>query len=326
MKVLRRIWPYLVLAVLLVGNGLVWINRDNIADWWRLRDYAPPETIVQLAQDTTMTDKARRLFYINHPSLENKQDFNAHCADQSKETSVLGCYHGNRQGIYLYAVTDERLAGVLQVTAAHEMLHQAYDRLDEAEKGRIGALLEAYYQSNQLSADIKAKIDGYRAQKDVDIVNEMHSIFGSEVRDLPSDLEQYYAQYFVDRSAIVSFSEAYRGEFTRREALVAQYDAQLASLKTDIESNKGELEIKSTYLKEKEKAITQDVARQDQASYDADVRAYNTTVDSYNSQLAATRKLIEKYNQIVNERNTIAVQEQELQEALDSRLEPSVKQ
>jgi len=311
---------------LLLVNSLVWIQREALADWWRLRDYEPSQDIAALVDDTTMTGRAEHLFYVNHPQLENKEDFNMHCADHGEETSVLGCYHGNRRGIYLYAVNDDRLHGVEQVTAAHEMLHQAYDRLNGSERKRIDKLLQDLYDSGQLPSDVTAKIDSYKEQADVNLVNEMHSIFGSEVRGLPAELDEYYKQYFNDRLKVVNFSEAYRGEFTRRKELVAQYDAQLAGLKTQIETNKIGLDNKSDYLKAKEKEISQDVASRDQVAYDADVTAYNAMVDAYNAQLAATRRLIEEHNRIVVERNAIAVQEQELQEALDSRLEPSARQ
>lgn len=326
MSLVRRIWPYMLLVILLFVNSLVWIQRDAIADWWRLRDYKPSTEVVALVADTTMTDYAERLFYVNHPSLEDKQDFNEHCADHGEETAVLGCYHGNRRGIYLYAVDDPRLEGVRQVTAAHEMLHQAYDRLSGGERKRIAALLDDLYASGKLSDEIKSKIESYKKQQGIDLHNEMHSIIGSEVRELPTELEVYYEQYFGDRLKTVGYSEAYRGEFTRRKDLVAQYDAQLATLKIQIDANKTGLDNKSNYLKAKEKEISQDISSRDQVAYEADVTAYNAMVDAYNAQLAETRKLIEQHNQIVGERNAIAVQEQELQEALDSRLEPSARQ
>ena len=35
---------------------------------------------------------------------------------------------------YIYNVNDERLNGLKEVTAAHEMLHAAYERLPESDK------------------------------------------------------------------------------------------------------------------------------------------------------------------------------------------------
>lgn len=327
MKFFRRLWPYMLLAVLVAINVTIWSQRQQIADWWKLHDYQASSDVASLATDTAMTDYARRLFYVNHPSLEEKDAFNMHCADKSEQTAVLGCYHGNRQGIYLYAVTDKRLHGVRQVTAAHEMLHQAYDRLSEKEKTRIKGLLEAFYANNLNEATIKAKLDGYKKQTDVDLVNEMHSIFGSEVQNLPPELETYYQKYFSDRSKVLGFSQAYQGEFTRRQDLVRQYDDQLTGLKQKINDNKSILETKMALLKTKEAAINQDVNSHNQSAYEADIREYNATVTAYNTLLTATRALIDEHNDIVGKRNDITVQEQQLQQALDSRLDtPSVKQ
>lgn len=321
MKWIRRLWPYALLAVLVATNVLAWSQREAIADWWRLRDYKPPQSIAALASDTSMTKTAQRLFYINWPSLEDKEDFNKHCSDKSVETAVLGCYHGNRQGIYLYAVTDARLAGVRQVTAAHEMLHQAYDRLSSEERTHINTLLEDYYRNRLADEDIRTKLESYAHQTDADLTNEMHSIFGSEIRDLPAELEIYYKRYFVDRSRVVDFRETYQGEFTRREKLVEQYDSQLADLKNHINANKATLEAKLTVLQSKEKEISQDVALHDQAAYQQDVNTYNATVATYNTLLSETRSLIDRHNSIVNDRNALAIQERELQQALDSRLD-----
>lgn len=327
MKLFRRAGPYILLAALLSVNVFAWSQRQNIADWLRLRDYQAPQDIAALAAETAMTDYAKKLFYINHPSLENKEDFNRHCSDKGQETAVLGCYHGDRQGIYLYAVTDARLAGVRQVTAAHEMLHQAYDRLSQAERNRVNGLLEDFYQSSLNDEAVKTKLDSYRQQDGTILVNEMHSIFGTEVRNLPEALEEYYRQYFSDRSQVVANREAYQGEFTRRQELVKQYDAELSGLKKQINENKTTLEEEMDFLNSKEKEINQDIADQDQVAYQADVAEYNTTVTQYNTLLAETRRLITRHNTIVNERNEIAVQEQQLQQALDSRLTtPTTKQ
>lgn len=307
--------------LLLSLNGLAIIQRQAIGDWFRLRNYQPSSQVVALANDTTMTDRAKHLFYVNHPSLEGKQAFNVHCADRDEQTAVLGCYHGNRLGIFVYAVEDERLNGVQQVTAAHEMLHQAYDRLGGSERKRINQLLADFYENGLSEADAKTKVESYKRQKGVDLSNEMHSIFATEVRDLPDELNSYYQQYFTDRLKIVTYSEAYQGEFSRRKALVEQYDQQLEDLKNQIDANKAGLETALRSLKAKESTINDDLASQNTAAYQADVVSYNTQVEAYNAKITLTRTLISRYNGIVADRNDIAVEEQQLQQALDSRLE-----
>src|SRR5512141_104233 len=107
------------------------------------------------------------------------------------------------------------------------MLHQAYDRLSNSERKRVEALVNNFYNTGALSADLKTKIDNYKKQG-ADVANEMHSIFGSEVGNLPAELEAYYQQYFTSRAKIVAYSDSYQAEFTRRKEQVTEYDAQLA--------------------------------------------------------------------------------------------------
>ena len=67
---------------------------------------------------------------------------------------MLGCYILNK-GIYVYDITDDRLAGVRQVTTAHEMLHAAYDRLSVKERAQVDAMTAAAYE----------KLDNIRIKK-----------------------------------------------------------------------------------------------------------------------------------------------------------------
>jgi hypothetical protein len=325
MKSFRRLWPYLLLVVLIACNVTVWLQRDRIADWWRLRDYSAPQEIAVLASDTTMTDLGQHLFFVNHPSLEEKSAFNEHCADHDEETAVLGCYHGDRRGIYLYAVTDPRLEGVREVTAAHEMLHQAYDRLGDSERERIEGLLQTLYDSGTMSADIHKKIDSYR-KHGADLANEMHSIFGTEARTLTPDLEEYYSRYFRDRQAVVGLYETYRGEFTRRQDLAKQYEQQMKEVKGQFDANKSQLNQKSAFLDNKEKEINNALASNDRAAYESAIAEYNDMVRVYNAQLAVMRRLADDYKRVSAERNAILVQEHELEAALDSRLESDLQE
>src|SRR4051794_9985079 len=108
-----------LLALLLVILGVVIIKQQAIHDWWQLHGYSPPANIATLTADDTMTPQARHLFYVNHPTISSGSDFTLHCPAGSEKTVVLGCYIGDDRGIYLYQVTDPRLDGVEQVTAAH---------------------------------------------------------------------------------------------------------------------------------------------------------------------------------------------------------------
>jgi hypothetical protein len=115
-----------LLVLWLALLGATAYNRQNIIDWWRLWNYQAPAAIAQLATQDTMTAYARRIFYVNNAALDSKTVFSKQCPNNGGEqTIVLGCYHSNQAGIFLLGVTDPRLNGVEQVTAAHEMLHVA---------------------------------------------------------------------------------------------------------------------------------------------------------------------------------------------------------
>src|SRR4051812_21783202 len=82
------VFIWLIVGVLVFG----WFKRQEIYDWARLRNYTPPANIAQLAADTTMNASAERIFYVNHPELENQKTFSSSCGSVGEQTIVLGCY------------------------------------------------------------------------------------------------------------------------------------------------------------------------------------------------------------------------------------------
>jgi hypothetical protein len=219
----RFVSALLVLLLPVVGFWQRW----NIYDKWQLRNYTPSSQVVSLANDASGNDTGRRLFYVNHPQLDTKEEFRKNCTT-GEQTIVLGCFVPF-QGIFLQNINDERLTGVIQVTAAHEMLHAAYQRLSPSEKKRVGALIDADF-ANLKDERIKSTIEDYK-KAGADITNELHSILATEVRTLSPELENYYKNYFLDRSKVVDFSDKYEAAFTGRKAQVAAYDKQLADIK-----------------------------------------------------------------------------------------------
>lgn len=302
----------LLWAVVILG----FLQRQAIYDWWRLRDYDPPAVIAQLATDTTMNDPTRRLFYVYHPIIEPKESFNSHCRD-GEFTIVLGCYVQN-QGIYLFRVDDERLKGVEEVTAAHETLHAAYDRLSRKDREQVDTwTAEAFAALN--NQRIKDTIEQYRKSDPSVVPNELHSILGTEVRDLPAELENYYKQYFTDRKRIVDFSEAYEAAFSSRQAQAKAYEAQLKSLQTAVEAANKELEAESKSLAQRYQALEQQRGSAEPAKFNAEVDSYNQAVRAYNQKVARTSSQIDQYNKLYEQYKQVVLEQQSLFSAIDSR-------
>ena len=312
-----------VLALLIMLSGLLMWKQQALVDWWRLRGYTAPATIAQLAGDDTMTSEARHLFYVNRPEVTAGKDFTANCPTGGEKTVVLGCYIGIDQGIYIYQVTDARLNGVEQVTAAHETLHAAYRRLSSGERKKVDAMLMDFYAHGLTDQRIKDTIDAYRKSEPNDVVNEMHSIFGTEVAGLPAPLEQYYKQYFTDRSKVTDYTASYQSEFSGRQAQVAAYDTQLSELKSQIEGNQTKLAEQKVAIDAQNRQLSAQRASGQIGAYNAGVATFNQSVDSYNALLSSTKTMINQYNDIVGKRNAIALEEQQLANELSANSLPA---
>ncbi|MDB5169234.1 MAG: hypothetical protein JWO41_590 [Candidatus Saccharibacteria bacterium] len=305
---------------LAAGLLIAAVNRQGIYDYVALHGYRAPDVVSSIANEDSMTPRARKIFYVNHPLIVNKAGFGNDCTSgSSKErTIVLGCYHGNQAGIFVLEVNDARLTGVEQVTAAHEMLHAAYDRLSSREKTHINALLLDYYH-NQLKDDrIKTTIDAYKQSEPDDVVNEMHSIFGTEIANLPAPLEAYYKQYFTDRSRVAAYADRYQEEFSSRTAAVKQYDSQLAALKIQIDNMNADLKQRYAAITSEQSQLASLRSNGNISEYNAGVPDFNRQVDAYNTEVNTVQGLVDQYNMIVASRNAIALEQQELANALSS--------
>lgn len=312
----------ITLSVLLVIVGFGAVNRQDIFDYIKLRGYTPPAEVSALASETTMNSYGRKIFYVNAPAIDSKSIFKTSCPNNGGEQSiVLGCYHGNQSGIFLLNVTDPRLGGVAEVTAAHEMLHGAYDRLSSSEKTTINAMVQSYYDTGLKDKRIKDTVDGYRKSEPKDVVNEMHSIFGTEVSDLPAPLEAYYTRYFTNRKAVVAFADKYQSEFTTRQSAVEKYDAQLATLKTSISAQEATLQSRQAAIGQSQSGLQEKRSAGQVEAYNAGVAGFNAQVAQYNGDVATLKSTITRYNTIVSARNAVAVEESELASALNTNVE-----
>jgi len=254
-----------------------------------------------------MNNSARRLFYVHHPELNDREAFNKNCKGFGEHTIVLGCYVSN-DGIFLFDINDERLEGVEQVTAAHEMLHAAYDRLSQDERAKVDKMTAAAF-ATVTDERIKRSIENYR-QRDASVVpNELHSILATEVRNLSPELEEYYKRYFTNRHAVVAFSERYEAALTKQRNQAAALELQISGLRHEIE------QLESTLTSERNSLQTVRAGvdtQEEAAAYNARVAAYNDNIRLLNDQIGRHNALIEEYRKV-------AVEAQELYQALDSR-------
>lgn len=326
MRSFKKLLGVLGLVILLALPFVVYAKAQAITDWWQLRGYTAPVAVASLAAEDTMTPYAKHVFYVNHPQLTSSvTTFRQECSE-NEQTIVLGCYHPNQDGIDIYAVQDSRLHGVQEVTAAHEMLHAAYDRLSSKEKNYVDGLLTAYDKNNLHNQRIIDTLNAYKKSEPGQVVNEMHSIFGTEIANLPPALETYYAKYFSNRAAITSLAANYQGAFTALQSQIDTYDQQLASLKSQITTEEQSLSAQLSQINTDRARLDAQKSAGQTNQYNAGVPAFNAEVDSYNNGITNLQADIANYNSQVTTRNSIASELSGLQNELDTRLTPQSAQ
>lgn len=309
----------LALVILLLGSGAwLFFNRQYVIDQVSVWNYKPAAAMTEIVDDISLSDAGQFYLYTTHPSIASAEEFNTSCPQREVNNPILGCYNGDR--IFIYDIKEASLEGIKQVTAAHEMLHAAWDRLNDQEKDRISELLKKEYDTIT-DPRFHERMDYYERTEPGQFYNELHSIIPTERKTIGNELEDYYKRYFNDRQAIVEFHDSYSEVFQELEMESDRlYDA-LMLLDKQIDSKQ------STYL-------------QDLSSLSADIEDFNRRADSgdfnstseFNSERAAlmTRTdqleadrlalndLIERYNDQYYRYQAVASQIQRLNNSIDS--------
>ncbi|HUA13281.1 MAG TPA: hypothetical protein VL989_02160 [Candidatus Sulfotelmatobacter sp.] len=310
--------------ILVIGAvSLIYVNRYSIFDWWRLRNYHTPTQVQALINDDTMTPLGATLFKINYPSIESVKTFTLNCPNNDIEQSlVLGCYHPVQEGIFLLNVNTPALNGVMQVTAAHEMLHAAYDRLSASQKTNVDNMLLSFYKHDVHSTVIINEVNIYKKTEPGEVLNEMNSTFGTEIAALPADLNKYYSQYFYDRQKITSYAASYQGALLTRQSQVNADDNLLTRQKAQIDALENELNARLASINSLQTQLSALKSSGNVTEYNAGVPGYNALVSEYNSQAAQLQTQINQYNDLVASRNSVALTENQLYQALSGNPQP----
>ncbi len=311
-----------VKLILLVVAVLVFVNRQYIFDQIVLFSYQPAPEVVALAEATKMTPTAERYFYASKPTIDERTAFNSNCKNNDEQTIVLGCYT-NRQ-IHVFNVTDPRLPGVKAVTAAHEMLHAAYERLGNSEKVHLKTLIDQ--ELEQLNdGRIKRLIDSYNKTEPGELYNEMHSILGTELRQLPAELEQYYSQYFDNRGTVVRISESYEKVFSGLRESQQKLVDELNILAININERSENLNYEVTRLNSDVKSFNSQ-ASSGQFSSENEFNEQRSVLISRQLQLETERTMIEQlikeYNKKQDELAAINLEAKSLNSSINSNLTP----
>lgn len=256
-----------IIAVIVVGGFLIIQGHRQILDWWVLRDYQPPARISQLADQAAMTDPGRRLFYRSMPEINaDRESLASNCRIDDPRTIELGCYLSTDK-IYLLDIQQPELASEMVVTAAHEMLHAAYERLDRKQKVQLaGQLRQAASGLND--ARLQKRLAEYGNLEAGEEDNELHSILATEYANLTPELEKHYAKYLANRALIVTYSDEFNRTFDGLREEIDALSRQIQVTRDQMERYKvgGQVELYNSLVPGINRQIT----------------LYNQKVDRYN--------------------------------------------
>lgn len=312
---MKKIVLSVSLIFIMIGLCLGYVYRQYARDLYVANFVSQQTDASDLAGRLDLTPHGRFIYKASQPKLQTATDFNNSCKTVQKERSiVLGCYAN--QNIYVYKVDDERLDGVEEVTAAHELLHAVYERMSQPEKQELNRqlILAADSITDPHFVELVAE---YRRTEPTELENEIHSILGTEISVLPSNLEDHYAKYFKNRQSIVAFSDRYQDAFKQNELKIQSYDTQLTSLKAQIDSTNIDLSELEITLGRQQNELNR-LRSSDIQAYNAEVPVFNSLVAKYNSLIEQAKSLTKDYNEIVVSRNAIAENQADLTKQLDS--------
>lgn len=314
-----------ILALLSLVLALVlFLNRQFIADQITVWQYQPSSEMATFADRTGMNSGGKFAFYSSKPSLESSQDFNTKCDRKEVSTAILGCYNGH--AIYIYNVTNQQLDGIREVTAAHEMLHAAYDRLPDSERDRVNQLVEAEYESLKNRPDFAERMAFYERTEPGERDNELHSIIGTEVKGISVDLEAHYKKYFSDRAKVVALHGKYVAVFTDLQSRSNELSSQLTTLGEQIKS---QTQLYNNEVSSLNGAVQSFNARANSGSFSSEA-AFNSERSALAARLDRLDTLrtqintnVDSYNEIRSELITIASESDALNQSIDSTLAPA---
>ena len=289
-----------------VAWGANWVleNEKNLKDQLIAYQFEPTEDLLRYVEEAGLSATGTLYLMASQPKIVPAFEFDRYCSRNEPGIGVLGCYTLRDQRIYLYDVTDPRLVSMEPVVAAHEMLHAAWARFSNEEIERLAVLLEEGFAQLPEDHELRTRILSYEANNPQSRIPELYAILGTEVANLPQELEDHYSIFFDDRMKSVRMAEAFYAVF---ESLVLERDLLLQNL----ESRSAEIEgLKFTY-------------EETAAALRGDVLAFNEKASTpgafpSRSEFEATRSaLIDRQNRLEGLRQTLLAKIEEYNTLLE---------
>lgn len=326
-RVRKRVVAILIAIVVLVGLLAAFHYRQDIIDTFRANNFEASEELSAIIEHMELTATGERVFLATHPTLDGSQGFNAHCqsVEHAEEGHVMGCFAD--EGIHLFQVTDERINGIVEVTAAHELLHAAWSRMSGSEQRALTAdLLEVYEDLSQDHAELATRMSVYEHLDESEFANELHSVLATEVADLPPWLEEHYARWFRDRAAVVEDFEDYHSVFTELQERADGLSTELDGIREEVEQRNADYEDAVDAFNDEVETFNQRNEDYEFSDQPEEFDRIKGELDARRAELEGERQaiqsLVDHYEELRKELESVSQQSDELDQHLNSDLAP----
>lgn len=318
-KSLNLIWAAVAIAAIGFAGLLLIVNRQYVSDFLISSAFQPSGKVRQIETNVGFTKDGQRVFYAAQPSVLGAEEFNQKCPRREEKSPILGCYSSGDR-LYIYEVTNEKLDGIEEVTAAHEMLHAVWSRLSTSQRSEISNLLDVEYERVKDEA-FEERMAYYSRTQPGDHHNELHSILATEYSGLSPELERHYSDYFKDRDQVVSYHEGYSRYYNELRSKSEELAGEIDKFAGQINSDTKEYGSSSEKLSSE---INDFNSRARSGSFSS-TSAFNTersrlvqASDTLEQLRIQINENIQKYNQLYESYNEIASEIDILNKSLDS--------
>ena len=312
-KTIKRLLGIFIVVLLVV----VAINYRVVFDWALGAFYNPSSEMALIRENLSLTARGVLIFNASYPELSKEEEFNRNCYSHDEKEAILGCYKGKR--IYVYNVQSEELRGILELTAAHELLHAVYERMSVEERDDLRKELEEVYLENR--SILGEEVELYN--NEIERLEEIYVRVGTEIKELPGELERHYAEIFRDQDKIVSFYNGYITVFREIECELKSLEAEISELgirinesTTRYEGEVAALNIEITAFNEC--ADTPGCFSGDYAFYNRrnELAGRQTELQELYDEIS---EMVKMHNKKVDEYNNVVLRGERLQNVIDSR-------
>lgn len=308
----------IILIILVAILGFEAFSFFGGFDYIKAQAYTPSSEMATIIDELDLTERGDRIFRAVSPGLATRTIFNEKCNSHDSEIYVLGCYVTGEDKIYLYNITAENLNGIKESTSAHELLHAVYSRLPFWEKDELNAKLRKVYDSLDASSDIRTSMELY---SDNEFYDELHSRIGTEIKSLPSELEEHYATIFNNQDKIVEFYDKYSGTFKQLEKELDALSKKIEEGENYIDQETARLDNLSSELNKK---IEDYNARVASGNYDSvssaqsEANSLQREISELESAYKKLNEYINSYNKLIDQYNENAIQTNEILDSINS--------